>query len=96
VLVHAANLTDGGTAHRVVKPLQDYPSRMEKILADAAYKTTFMDWVIENLLGVELEISAKPPSTKGFFSVKWRWVTEQTFGRFNFFRRFDKDHYLDN
>ena len=92
VVVHAANLTDGGTAHRVVEPLQGYLSRMEKILADAAYKTTFMDWVTENLLGVELEISSKPPSTKGFVPVKWRWVTEQTFGRFNFFRRLDKDH----
>ncbi|MCB9323019.1 MAG: transposase [Lewinellaceae bacterium] len=24
--------------------------------------------------------------------MKWRWVTEQTFGRFKDFRRLDKDH----
>jgi putative transposase len=24
--------------------------------------------------------------------VKWRWVSERTFGTFNFFRRLDKDH----
>ena len=51
-----------------------------------------MDWVYENLLGVEVELSSKPPSAKGFVPVKWRWVTEQTFGRFKDFRRLDKDH----
>jgi len=92
VVVHVANRTDGSMAHKVVEPLQGYLHRMKKILGDAAYKKTFMDWVEENLLGVELEISSKPPSTKGFVPVKWHWVTEQTFGRFNFFRRLDKDH----
>ncbi len=92
VVAHAANLPDGSVADQVVEPLAGYLHRLKKILADAAYKTTFMDWVTENLLGVELEISSRPPSTKGFVPVKWRWVTEQTFGRFNFFRRLDKDH----
>ncbi len=92
VVVHAANQTDGSTANEVIKPLVGYMSRMKKILADAAYKKGFMDWVFENLLGVDLEISSKPPTTKGFVPLKWRWVSEQTFGRFNFFRRLDKDH----
>jgi len=92
VVVHAAHLADGSTAERVVAPMQGYLSRMKKILADAAYKHTFMDWVEANLLGVELEISSRPPTQKGFVPVKWRWVTERTFGTFNFFRRLDKDH----
>lgn len=92
VVVHAANIHDGVTANQVVEPLIGYLHRLEKILADAAYKKVFSKWVSENMLGVELEISSKPPSTKGFVPVKWRWVTEQTFGRFNFFRRLDKDH----
>ena len=92
VVVHAANETDGKTASKVVEPLIGYMSRMKKILADAAYKQIFMDWVSENLLGVEVEISSKPPTTKGFVPVKWRWVVEQTFGRYNFFRRLDKDY----
>jgi transposase len=92
VVVHAANLTDGSTANRVVEPLVGYLHRLKKILADAAYEKIFRNWVEENLLGVELELSSKPPSVKGFVPVKWRWITEQTFGRFNFFRRLDKDH----
>jgi len=65
---------------------------MKKILADHAYKTTFMNWVEENVIGLEVEISSAPPSTKGFVPLKWRWVTERTFGIFNFFRRLDKDY----
>lgn len=92
VVVHAANLHDGATASQVVEPLIGYLYRMKKILADAAYEKVFRDWVYENMLGVDLVLSSKPPSTKGFVPVKWRWVTEQTFGRFNYFRRLDKDH----
>ena len=92
VVVHAANEADGSTGHRVVQPLVGYLSRLKKILADAAYRHTFKEWVEQQLLGVEVEISSRPPTIKGFVPVKWRWVTEQTFGRFNFFRRLDKDH----
>ncbi|MEM8523272.1 MAG: IS5 family transposase, partial [Bacteroidota bacterium] len=92
VVVHAANLTDGSMADRVVEPVVGYLHRVEKILADAAYKKQFKDWVLTNMLGVDLEISSAPPSSKGFVPIKWRWVVEQTFGRFNFYRRLDKDH----
>jgi transposase InsO family protein len=43
-------------------------------------------------LGIELEFTSKPPSAAGFVPVKRRWVTERSFGTFNFFRRLDKDH----
>lgn len=92
VLVHAANKADGVMAEKVVTPLQGYMHRMKKILADEAYKIRFMNWVSENLLGVDLELSSKPPGTDGFVPVKWRWVSERAFGSFNFFRRLDKDH----
>ncbi len=92
VVVHAANQADGATAERVVAPLRGYLHRMQKILADAAYEKVFLNWVTENLLGVEVEITAKPPDAEGFVPVKWRWVAERTFGLFNFFRRLDKDH----
>ncbi len=92
VVVQAANQADGAVAERVVAPLRGYLHRMEKILADAAYEKVFRGWVTEKLLGVELEISSKPPGTEGFVPVKWRWVSERTFGTFNFFRRLDKDH----
>jgi putative transposase len=92
VVVHGANCFDGAMAHKVVAPLKGYLHRMEAILADAAYEKVFLEWVNENLLGVELQISSKPPAAEGFVPVKWRWITERAFGMFNFFRRLDKDH----
>ncbi len=50
---------------------------MRKILADAAYEKVFMQWVEENLLGVDFEISSKSPTTQEFVPVKWRWVGER-------------------
>lgn len=50
-----------------------------------------MDWVANNIIGLEVEISSRPPSENGFVPVKWRWLTERTFGIFNFFRKLDKD-----
>ncbi|TVZ26653.1 transposase [Gillisia sp. Hel_I_86] len=92
VVVGAANQADGAVAERVVEPLLGYLDRMEKILADHAYKKVFMEWVERTVIGLEVEISSCPPSSKGFVPVKWRWVTERTFGIFNFFRRLDKDY----
>lgn len=92
VVVHAANLTDDAMAQRVIEPLIGYLHRVKKILADGGYKKNFKDWIYTNMIGVELELSSKPPTTKGFVPIKWRWVVEQTFGRFNFYRRLDKDH----
>ncbi|MCJ8163280.1 hypothetical protein MKJ04_00390 [Pontibacter sp. E15-1] len=65
---------------------------METTLADVAYEKVFMEWVGENLLGVELEIRSKQPGAAGFVPVRWRWVTERAFGMFSFFRRLGKDH----
>ncbi|HMT53872.1 MAG TPA: hypothetical protein PLC27_08395 [Saprospiraceae bacterium] len=78
--------------NRVIEPIIGYVYRLRKILTDAAYEKVFREWVETNLLGVNLELSSKPPRAKGFVPVKWRWVTEQTFRRFNYYRRLDKDH----
>ena len=92
VVVTAANKHDGVVAQNVVKPLLGYLDRMKKILADQAYKVQFVEWVASELTDVEVELSSRPPSSKGFVPIKWRWVTERTFGLFNFFRRLDKDY----
>lgn len=92
VMVHAAHLHDGTMAELVVAPLLGYLHRLKKVFADMAYKVDLGDWLDRMYTGIELEISSRPPSAKGFVPVKVRWVTEQTFGTFNFQRRLDKDH----
>lgn len=91
-MVSPANYTDGSIGQAVLQPLLGYLDRLEKILGDQAYRIGFLDWVQENIIGLEVEISSCPPSEKGFVPLKWRWVTERTFGIINFFRRLDKDY----
>jgi transposase len=92
VVVHAADVADGAKAHLLVEHCLGYLHRMQKILVDHAYKNIFYEWVTDNIAGLEVEFSAKPPSPKGFIPVKWRWVNERTFSWFNFFRRHAKDY----
>ena len=92
LIVHAANIHDGTRSQELVEDLLAYLPRMKKILVDDAYKKTFKPWVENNVLGLEVEIASKPPSSKGFVPVKWRWVNERTFGWYNFFRRLSKDY----
>ena len=92
VVVHAADRHDGTMAHHLVEHIAGYLPRMAKILVDQAYKKVFFKWVEDNIMGVEVEVSSKPPSAKGFVPVKWRWVNERSFAWLNFFRRHSKDY----
>ena len=91
-VVHAANLHDGAMAEKVVEPVLGYLHRLKRVYADMAYKVDLGEWLDNMVTSIDLEISSRPPSSKGFVPVKIRWVTEQTFGVFNFYRRLDKDH----
>lgn len=90
-VVHAANVSDtvGGCA--LVEQVKGRYPRLKKILIDHAYQGTFAE-LAERVLGVEVEVAAKPESTKGFVPVKKRWVVERTFGWCNFLRRLVKDY----
>lgn len=92
VVVHAANIHDGVRSHELVEDVLGYLPRLKKILVDDAYKKVFMPWVEDNVLGLEIEVSSKPPTSRGFVPVKWRWVNERSFGWYNFFRRLSKDY----
>lgn len=92
VVVHAADIHDSQKAHLLVEHCLGYLNRMKTILVDEAYRNGFAQWVENNLIGIELGFASKPPTSKGFVPVKWRWVNERTFGLLNFFRRHSKDY----
>ena len=92
VVVHAADIHDGQKAHLLVEYCLGYLERMKKILVDDAYKKEFLQWVETNIIGLDIEFASRPPSTKGFVPIKWRWTVERTFGWLNFFRRHSKDY----
>jgi putative transposase len=89
--VHAANLSDTEMGCELFKKIKDKLPRLEKLLVDAGYKGTFVDQAKE-ILNVTVEISSRPPTEKGFVPLAKRWVSERTFGWFNFFRRLSKDY----
>jgi putative transposase len=91
VVVTAANEADGIAGIKLLERCTHQFGRLKKILTDGVYSGTFATFAT-NELGVEVEISSRPPTAKGFVPVKKRWVNERTFGWFNFFRRLDKDH----
>lgn len=82
VVVHSADLHDG----LLVEHALGYLPRMRKVLVDQAYKKVFHQWVENNIVGLDVEFSSKPPSA----TVKWRRVNERSFGWLNFFRRHSK------
>lgn len=92
VVVHAADIHDSQKAHLLVEHCLGYLDRMKKIMVDEAYRHGFLQWIQTNILGIELEFASKPPTSRGFVPVKWRWVNERTFSWLNHFRRHSKDY----
>lgn len=88
--VGAANEHDGKGGSRVYMENFKFLSALVHVFGDNAYGGVFRKLMTKHK--VKLEIAAKPESTKGFVPVAVRWVTERTFGWFNFYRRLSKDY----
>ena len=93
VIAHAANIGEREGAKRLLAQLPEpLWERLEKILADGGYEgVEFQAWV-KATFGVELDISVRPPNTKGFIPLPQRWVVERAFGWFGRSRRLSKDY----
>ena len=91
VVVHGANLSDNYGGIKLVNKLQT--DRLEKILVDRGYKTTFIKYIEDKFeKKCEVEIAQKQESSLGFVPTKTRWLVERAFGIFSFFRRLSKDY----
>jgi putative transposase len=83
VLVHAANGSDTEWGSVLVIEAKGVLKRVKKVLVDMGYTGPFHQACMDHL-GALAEVSSKPPSEKGFVPVKWRWVSERTFGTSTF------------
>ncbi len=90
VVVRAANSSDSVEGCHLLQRYESRWKRLEKVLVDGAYQGRFIKWVQEHTQAV-VEFASRPPTSRGFVPVKWRWVVERSFAWFNFFRRLDKD-----
>ncbi len=89
--ISSANGHDGTIAINLSSSNCQYFSRLKKVFVDGCYKGHF-DTVVQPLFEVDVEISSRPTSAKGFVPLKTRWIVERTFAWFNFFRRISKDY----
>ncbi|WP_229312217.1 transposase [Larkinella punicea] len=90
VYVHAANQADSQAGVNVLKGIESWSQRLQKVLTDSAYEGLFADVVKQQQL--LFEVSSKPFWIKGFVPLRKRWVVERTFAWLNHFRRVTKDY----
>jgi putative transposase len=80
VTVTGAAADDGTAAPRVLerRTRESFP-RLKKLWADNKSKNHSLDaWLSEPGWYV-IEVKSRPPGSKGFEVIKWRWVVERTF-----------------
>ena len=97
VVVHSAGIPDstGGKVRlaklftRLKRSVYTRWCRLKLIWADGGYEA-LVTWV-KHPCGRRLEITCRPPGTKGFVVIPRRWVVERTFGWLGRYRRLSKD-----
>lgn len=87
--VSAANMSDVKAAVAVLEPVLEIFTRIEKVLADQAYKGA-LGKAIQRAHYCVLEITEK--LGEGFVVAPWRWVVERTFAWLEKARRLCRDY----
>lgn len=90
IWVTAANVHDGQAGFELLWRLEKPAPRLTLIRADHSYLGEFS--TSATYYGWTVEVTQKPPSTKGFIPQKGRWQVERSFAWLNFFRRLAKDY----
>lgn len=91
IFVSAANAHDGQTGFELLWRIDEMDdNQIEKILGDAGYKGEFVTYA--KYYKIEVEISQKPETTKGFVPQTGRWQVERSFAWLAFYRRLAKDY----
>lgn len=90
VHVHAANRYDGPQGIHLLPQISTVAARLEKIIADKAYRGKFAQAVRQ--MGVGFEVPSRDDASVGFVIEAKRWVVERTFAWFNFYRRLIADY----
>jgi len=88
-MITSANTSDISAGRDIANKLCDNHNnpRMQKIVADSAYKS-----LQASTGGIKVDISEKDPNVKGFIPVRHRWIVERTFAWMYRQRRLCKDY----
>lgn len=90
VLVTAAGIQDS-TAGRTLldQAAADHPG-LRKVWVDGGYRQHLVEHAAA--LGIDMEITARKPGTRGFTPIPKRWAVERTYGWLMLHRRLARDY----
>ena len=89
VLVTAASVQDSAAGTRLLDQVAaDHPG-IRKVWVDGGYRQHLVEHAA--VLGIDMEVTARKPGTRGFTPLPKRWAVERTYGRLMLHRRLARD-----
>ncbi len=90
VLVTAASVQDSNAGPRLLDQVAaDHPT-IRKTWVDGGYRKHFVEHAAP--LGIDMEITARTPGTRGFTPIPKRWAVERTYGWLMLNRHLARDY----
>jgi transposase len=90
VLVTAASVQDSAAGARLLDQVAaDHPG-IGKVWVDGGYRQHLVEYAAT--LGIDMEITARAPGTRGFTPIPKRWAVERTYGWLMLHRRLARDY----
>ncbi|MET8509769.1 transposase, partial [Streptomyces sp. NPDC004787] len=89
VLVTAASVQDSIAGTELLGQVADSHPRVRKTWGDGGYRQHLVEHAAS--LGIDMEITARKPGTRGFTPIPKRWAVERTYGWLMLHRRLARD-----
>ncbi|WP_331742723.1 IS5 family transposase [Streptomyces sp. NBC_01006] len=90
VLVTAAGVQDSTAGQTLLdQAAADHPG-LRKVWVDGGYRQHLVEHAAT--LGIDMEITARKPGTRGFTPIRKRWAVERTYGWLMLHRRLARDY----
>jgi transposase len=90
VLVTAASVQDSNAGTRLLDQVAAAHPTIRKTWVDGGYRKHLVKHAAT--LGIDMEISARTPGTRGFTPIPKRWAVERTYGWLMLHRRLARDY----
>ncbi|MFE5331287.1 IS5 family transposase [Embleya sp. NPDC056575] len=90
VLVTGAGVQDSVAGARLLDRVAATHPTIRKTRVDGGYRQHLVEHAA--LLGIDMEISARTPGTRGFTPIPKRWAVERTYGWLMLHRRLTRDY----
>lgn len=90
MLVTAASVQDSAAGTALLNQVAAEHPRIRKVWVDGGYRQHLVEHAAT--LGIDMEITARKPGTRGFTPTPKRWAVERTYGWLMLHRRLARDY----